>query len=133
MEKLLLRLAHQLDSVDEASLLDLWSKYATIASRFEPTKRWEEAVLVFSLIQAKHWKNQLFNYSLAQMSKPGRQGQENKEELSFGFSLEPPVEKSEKTPTKPCRVLSFRSLGAHKEQTEESSQETLPENDPPRK
>ena len=53
MEKLLLRLARQLDAIDEASLMSLWSKYATQTSRFEPTKRWEEAALVFSLIQAK--------------------------------------------------------------------------------
>ena len=57
MEKLLARIARQLDAVDEASLMSLWNKYATIASRFEPTKRWEEAVLIFSLIQAKHMKN----------------------------------------------------------------------------
>ena len=62
MEKLLTRLARQLDALDEASLMSLWSKYATIASRFEPTQRWEEAVLVFSMIQAKRYKNQLFNY-----------------------------------------------------------------------
>ena len=62
MEKLLVRLAQQLDAIDEASLMSLWSKYATTASRFEPTKRWEEATLVFSLIQAKRWKNQLFYY-----------------------------------------------------------------------
>lgn len=34
MEKLLTRLARQLDALDEASLMSLWSKYATIASRF---------------------------------------------------------------------------------------------------
>ena len=65
MEKLLEKLARQLDSIDEASLMALWSKYATITSRFEPTKRWEEACLIFSLIQAKHFKNQLFNYCWA--------------------------------------------------------------------
>lgn len=69
MEKLLLRLARQLDAIDEASLMSLWSKYATQTSRFEPTKRWEEAALVFSLIQAKRWKNQLFNYHWARQSQ----------------------------------------------------------------
>ena len=39
MEKLLVRLAQQLDAIDEASLMSLWSKYATTASRFKPTKR----------------------------------------------------------------------------------------------
>jgi hypothetical protein len=70
MEKLLVRLAQQLDAIDEASLMSLWSKYATTASRFEPTKRWEEATLIFSLIQAKRWKNQLFNYHWSKQSQP---------------------------------------------------------------
>ena len=71
MEKLLEKLARQLDSIDEASLMALWSKYATITSRFEPTKRWEEACLIFSLIQAKHFKNQLFNYCWQQEKTRG--------------------------------------------------------------
>lgn len=62
MEAFLLKIARQLDSLDEASLLELWNKYAEIVSKFEPTKRWEEATLILSLIQAKRWKNQLFNY-----------------------------------------------------------------------
>ena len=32
MEKLLARLAHQLDALDEASLMSLWSKYAALVS-----------------------------------------------------------------------------------------------------
>ena len=60
MEQLLLKLARQLDSLDEASLDSLWEKYAQIVNNFEPTARWEEAVLVLSFIQAKSWKNQLF-------------------------------------------------------------------------
>ena len=61
MEQLLIKLARQLESLDEASLMALWEKYANIVSQFEPTKRWEEATLIFSLIQAKHMKNQLFH------------------------------------------------------------------------
>ncbi|MBO4368600.1 MAG: hypothetical protein J5803_00650 [Desulfovibrio sp.] len=111
MEKLLTRLAHQLDSLDEASLLLLWNKYANIASRFEPTQRWEEAVLVFAMIQAKHWKNQLFNYNFAKMSKPSANAdkltEEQKKAMSFGFSLEMPKKPKEKA-TSQCHVLSFR-------------------------
>ncbi|MBQ7456050.1 MAG: hypothetical protein IJS54_00350 [Desulfovibrio sp.] len=105
MEKMLLRLAHQLDSMDEASLMALWSKYATLASRFEPTQRWEESVLVFALIQAKHWKNQLFNYKLAQMSRPNENLGKRSGDLSFGFTLEPQLAEENKGR---CRVLSFR-------------------------
>lgn len=70
MEQLLLKMARQLDAIDEASLLALWEKYAMLVSRFEPTKRWEEAALVLSLIQAKHWKNQLFNHKWAAQMRP---------------------------------------------------------------
>ena len=60
MEQLLLKLARQLDAMDEASLMSLWDKYAQTVQRFEPSERWQEAVLVLSFIQAKRWKNQLF-------------------------------------------------------------------------
>jgi hypothetical protein len=52
-----------------ASLSALWENYANTVSRFEPTKRWEEAVLAFCMIQAMHWKNQLFNFGLRQSVK----------------------------------------------------------------
>lgn len=106
MEKMLLKLARQLDSLDEASLMALWSKYATMTSRFEPTKRWEEACLVFSLIQAKHWKNQLFNYSLAQHRLPPLKSVETSAPLVPEFGLEKPDGPSPED-RQSCRVLSF--------------------------
>lgn len=112
MEKMLARLARQLDSLDEASLLNLWSKYATLTQRFEPTERWEEAALIFSLIQAKHWKNQLFNFNLSQMSRPaaGKPGSADEQAmLNFGFSLEPKEKDSKRNAPSHCRVLSFKS------------------------
>ena len=36
MEQLLIKMARQLDALDEASLLALWDKYAVIVSHFEP-------------------------------------------------------------------------------------------------
>ena len=105
MEKLLVRLAQQLDAIDEASLMSLWSKYATTASRFEPTKRWEEATLVFSLIQAKRWKNQLFNYHWARQAQPLGKRPEGAANPMPEFELETPDE----TPvTSKCRVLEFK-------------------------
>jgi hypothetical protein len=65
MERMLLKMANQLNAYDEASLMGCWEKYAMLVGRFEPTKRWEEAVLVFSLIQAVRFKNQLFNQHFA--------------------------------------------------------------------
>ena len=73
MERMLLKMAHQLNAYDEASLMSLWDKYAEIVDGFEPSKRWEEAALVFSLVQAVRWKNQLFNLRLAESSRPGKQ------------------------------------------------------------
>ncbi len=69
MEELLLKMARQLDELDQASLEYLWSKYAEIVNAFEPTKHWEEAVIVLSFIQAKYWKNRLFNIQWAMRSK----------------------------------------------------------------
>ena len=65
MERMLQKMARQLNAYDEASLIALWDKYATIVERFEPTKRWEDAAVIFSLIQAVRLKNQLFNHHLA--------------------------------------------------------------------
>ena len=61
MERALQKMANQLNQYDSASLSSLWERYAHLVSRFEPTKRWEESALVFCMIQAVHWKNQLFN------------------------------------------------------------------------
>ena len=107
MEKLLTRLARQLDTLDEASLMSLWRKYATIASRFEPTQRWEEAVLVFSMIQAKRYKNQLFNYYWAQQAQPHEDGPAPAAQpLAPGFDLM--QGQAEAPAPHRCRVLSFR-------------------------
>ncbi len=70
MEKVLHKLARQLNAFDEASLMSLWEKYAQQVQQFEPTKRWEESVLIFGLIQSLHLKNQLFNYNWAQTARP---------------------------------------------------------------
>jgi len=50
--------------------MSLWEKYAEKVRRFEPTRRWEEAVLVFNLIQSTRLKNQLFNFNWARSRKP---------------------------------------------------------------
>ncbi|WP_297044934.1 hypothetical protein [uncultured Desulfovibrio sp.] len=111
MEKLLLRLARQLDALDEASLMALWSKYATLTSRFEPTRRWEEGALVFSLIQAKHWKNQLFNYCWREQRRPPDAPAGAPVDASPRDAAPAPdfaLERAPEPPAVPCRVLSFR-------------------------
>lgn len=61
MERMLQRIASQLGSYDEASLLSLWDKYHQEVKTFQPTRQWEESVLILCLLQAVRWKNQLFN------------------------------------------------------------------------
>nr|WP_034602765.1 hypothetical protein [Maridesulfovibrio frigidus] len=70
MEKALLKLARQLNAYDEASLTALWNKYEATVSEFEPTRKWEEAAVVFGMIQAVRLKNQLFNYHWADSCGP---------------------------------------------------------------
>ena len=106
MEHVLIKMARQLDALDEDSLLALWDKYAVAASHFEPTKRWEEAALIFSFIQAKRWKNQLFNYSWSAQVQPDA-------EQPFAPVAESPAQWStdEEAPRKPKRkavVIPFR-------------------------
>lgn len=114
MEKMLQKLARQLDTLDEASLMSLWSKYATLTSRFEPTKEWEEAALVFSLIQAKHWKNQLFNYTWSQQRRPpSKEGvpfADNPIDLDYGLETLDETEEDFETDApeaEECSILPF--------------------------
>jgi hypothetical protein len=72
VEQVLLKLAKQLRAFDEASLMALWDKYAETVSRFEPSQRWEESVLVLAMIQGMRFKNQLFNYHWAEGRQPGQ-------------------------------------------------------------
>lgn len=72
MERILKKAAKQINALDEASLTALWEKYAAQVAHFEPSDRWQEAVIVLSMIQGVRYKNQLFNYnwSLAQELEP---------------------------------------------------------------
>lgn len=74
MQRVIEKMARTLDEYDEASLMQLWQHYAVTVREFEPTKRWEEAVLALCLVQAVHWKNQLFNYHLALGATPAAKG-----------------------------------------------------------
>jgi len=69
LERLLEKIADKLLNLDEASLTCLWNKYFTMVQKFEPTKRWEKAVIILSLIQAVRWKNQLFNIKWLELTK----------------------------------------------------------------
>jgi hypothetical protein len=70
MQRVLEKMAKQLNAYDEASLMQLWQQFAMRVNSFEPTRRWEEAAIALCLIQAVHWKNHLFNYHLAATAAP---------------------------------------------------------------
>ena len=66
MERLLLKIARQLNGLDEASLMALWPQYLQRVQDFDGSQEWEEATIVLSLLQAVRNKNQLFNVRLAE-------------------------------------------------------------------
>jgi hypothetical protein len=61
IESTLDNLAERILGFDEASLSSLWEKYKNRMERFEPTKEWEKAVIVFFIINAIRAKNYIFN------------------------------------------------------------------------
>ncbi len=115
MERMLEKLAHQLNSLDEASLMALWGRFAARVERFEPTRRWEEAALCLCMCQAVRWKNQLFNHHFAASVAPGAhppkestpeapQGLQGPD--PFQFHLTPGTGKKQTAPP-PGKVLAF--------------------------
>lgn len=118
MEQLLIEMARQLDTLDEAPPLALWDKYVVIAPHFEPTKRWEEAALVFSFIQAKRWKDQLFNYSWSMQAHPGTASQPVAEP---NFFLDPPTGRP--APAKLRRKAAIIQFRSHRNPEKDASEE----------
>lgn len=72
IEGVVMKLARQINAYDEASLMSLWERLAERVRHFEPTRAWEEAAIALSIVQAMHFKNQLFNYHWAQSRKAGQ-------------------------------------------------------------
>lgn len=126
MEHVLIKMARQLDALDEASLLALWEQYAHKVANFEPSKRWEEAALVFSLIQAKHWKNQLFNHNLAaQMTPAAHMPGQERPFAPFSLETQPASPKHRAT------VLQFKPRDAAVTDTESSPPDPADPSAPP--
>lgn len=115
MEKMLQKLAQQLNSLDESSLTSLWDSLAAKVERFEPSKAWEEAVLALSMVQAMRWKNQLFNYYWSQSVKAGAdaspagsdRGAFASRDGASGLNAGPDVGHA---PKQRCKILSFRPV-----------------------
>lgn len=104
VDKALEKLAKQLCEYDEASLMALWEKYQTLAEDFQPTRSWEEAVLILGMIQTVRWKNQLFNYHWSESRQPQPESQQP--ETPKPASSGPPMGDE---PKQRGKVLSFRS------------------------
>jgi hypothetical protein len=69
MEKALEKLAEQILGFDEASLASLREKYRLRIERFDGTREWEKAVIVFCIINAMSMKNTLFNENVMKQKK----------------------------------------------------------------
>ena len=69
MEKALERLAEQILSLDEASLVNLREKYRLKIDDFDGTKDWEKAVIIYCMINAVTMKNVLFNENVLKKKK----------------------------------------------------------------
>jgi hypothetical protein len=69
MEKALEKLAEQILGFDEASLASLREKYRLKIDKFDGTKDWERAVIIFCIINAMSMKNALFNENVLKQKK----------------------------------------------------------------
>jgi hypothetical protein len=69
MEKALEKLAEQILSFDEASLVSLREKYRQKIEHFDGTRDWEKAVIVYCIVNAVSLKNTLFNENVVKRKK----------------------------------------------------------------
>ena len=69
MEKAIEKLAEQILSFDEASLVHLREKYRLRIEDFDGTKDWERAVIAYCIINAVSMKNSLFNENVMKKAK----------------------------------------------------------------
>ncbi len=69
MERALEKLADQILSFGEASLAHLREKYRLRIERFDGTKDWEKAVIIYCMINAVSMKNTLFNENVLKRRK----------------------------------------------------------------
>lgn len=69
MEKALGKIAEQILSFDEASLVHLREKCRLRIEHFDGTRDWEKAVITFCIINAVSMKNSLFNENVLKKVK----------------------------------------------------------------
>ncbi|WP_418765176.1 hypothetical protein [Mailhella sp.] len=111
MEKMLLKMARQLNAMDEASLMALWNKYMQRVQNFDASREWEEATIALSLIQAVRGKNQLFNTKWEEREALKSFPEEPRRDDLRPWRRMPDEKKGEKTSEKPrAKVHQFRPL-----------------------
>jgi len=71
MEKALEKIAEQILSFDEASLIHLKEKYRLRIENFDGTKDWEKAVIAYCMINAVSMKNMMFNEKVLKRKRGG--------------------------------------------------------------
>jgi len=69
LDKTLEQIAQKINMLDEASLTRLLPRYKLKMEEFEPTPEWEQAVIIFFLINAVRVKNTIFNENVAKGKK----------------------------------------------------------------
>jgi hypothetical protein len=117
MEKLLLKIARQLNGLDEASLMALWPKYLSRVQEFDGSREWEEAAIVLSMLQAVRGKNQLFNVRLAEKevapATPSPRAEDLRPWRRMDSRTDQERQQDEKAtvPHKPATVLQFKPRG----------------------
>ena len=110
MQRVLEKMTQKLNEYDEASLMQLWQHFAAQVHEFEPTRLWEESALALCLIQAVHWKNQLFNYQLALSANPADKAEMPTLPDFFSSRKKPAPEKAD-APHAKATVLAFPAKG----------------------
>ena len=108
MEHMLLKMARQLNAMDEASLMALWDKYVRRVQDFDASQEWEEAAIMLTLLQAPKLKNQLFNARWLE-SHPTRPEHSARDGRGVSPLLHQKREaQEEKRPARMATVLPFR-------------------------
>ena len=103
MERMLQKMARQLNAMDEASLMALWDKDMADVRHFDGSAAWEESVIVLALIQAVRGKNRLFNayLELAQENAPAGRGSVRREASGENAGAQRPPRKGKIIPFRP--------------------------------
>ncbi|MCK9275800.1 MAG: hypothetical protein M0P57_12000 [Syntrophales bacterium] len=65
-EKSLDNIAERILTLDEESMNNLWEKYKKRMEKFDTSKEWEKAVIIFFIINAVRVKNKIFNEQVTQ-------------------------------------------------------------------